>query len=130
MLNNLYSTSAYCACQLFSCNIRFTGKCATYSFNEIKQSSVKISVGSLCVVRVFIHASIHCAMVSIIFCHQVSFVLACPSRETHVTTWYHRVKNVLFQAARVNTRGCLIFSSIDSGNMRTRYRFFINWITC
>ena len=142
MLNNLYSASAYCACQLFSCNIRFTGKWATYSFNEIKQSSVKISVGSWCVVRVFIHASIHCAIVIIIFCHQVSFVFACPSRGTRVTTWYHHLWRtcghmthstwniVLFQTARVNTRRCLIFSSMDSGNMRTRYRFFINWIAC
>ena len=31
-----YLTDAYCACQLFSCNIRFAGECPTYSFNEIK----------------------------------------------------------------------------------------------
>ena len=121
---------------------KVTGKWATYSFNEIKQSAIEISVSSSCVVRVFIHASVHCTIVFIIFSHQVSFVLTCPSRRTHVSTWYHHLWStcchvthstwgiVVVQTAWVNSRFWFIFSSINCGNSATRYRFFINWITC
>ena len=108
-----------------------------------KQSAVNISVGSSCVVRVFIHASVHCAMVIVFLRHQVSFVLACPSRGTHVTTWYHHLwstcshmTHCTWDVVVVQTPGiyskwiCLILSSINTGTTTTRMMFFINWITC
>ena len=97
---------------------------------------------SSCVVRVFIYASVHCTIVTIILCHQVSFVLACPPRGTHVTTWYHHLRTtcchvtystwniVVVQTAWIYARLCFIFSSVDLGNSSTSYMFFIYWITC
>ena len=94
------------------------------------------------VVRVFIHASVHCAIMTSTVGHQVSFVLACPSRRTHVTTWYHHLCStcchvtystwdiVLEDTTGIYARECFIFGPIDFGNFITRYRFFINWITC
>ena len=97
---------------------------------------------SSCVVRVFIHASVHCAMVSRTVGNQVSFVLACPSRGTHVTTWYHHLCStcchvtystwdiVLEETAGIYARECFIFGPVDCRNIMTRYRVSINWITC
>jgi hypothetical protein len=88
-------TSAYCAWQLAPVDIWWTGKWATFSFNEIKQCAVfictTISYGN----RAFIHACIHCTIVSVSFRHEVSFVLKSPSHWTHVTTWYHDLRSTL-----------------------------------
>ena len=115
-------TTAYYACQFIPLNVRFTGKWTTISFNEVKQSAIQINVSSPCVVRVFIHASVHCAIVIVFRLHQVSFVLACPSCGTHVTTWYHHLWRtcshithstwdiMVVQTVRIYTEtGCLVF---------------------
>ncbi len=140
-----YLTSAYCACQLMPCDIRFPGKCATSSFNKIKQSAVKVCVSSSRVIRIFIDASIHRTIVIVIFSHQVPFVLACPSRGTHITTWYHDLCStfghmthgtcdiVVVQTAGIYaSRECFIFSAKDSCTivLITRLIFCINRITC
>jgi hypothetical protein len=140
-------TSTYCACQLMPWDIRFAGKWATTSFNEKEHRAVEISVRSSSVIRIFIHAGIHRTRMKcwMSFCHQVSFVLACPSRGTLVTTWYHHLWStsghmtygtwdiVVVQTAGIYaSRVCLIFSTMYSWTiiLETWLVFFINRVTC
>jgi hypothetical protein len=110
----------------------------------MKQSAVFISMGFTWVIRISIHACICCTIVIISFGHQVSFVFTCPSRGTHVTTWYHNLWGafghvthgtwdvMVVQAVGIYTIvRRFVFSSVYSGIITsTRFSIFIDGFTC
>ena len=137
-------TSAHCACQFTAVDIRFTRKGTTCSFDKIKQCTITIGMSSWDIIRILINTSVHCTVMTMVFSHQVSFVLARPTRGTHVCTWNHHLsgscvhvtqgtRNVVFVKTAGKYSCCmnLIFSTIySSSRLKPVLVFLINWISC
>ena len=89
MRNVQLLTGAHCACQFTAVDIRFTRKGTTLSFDKVKQCSIDISMSSSHVIGILVNTSVHCSVMTKVCSHQVTLVLACPTRGTHVCTWNH-----------------------------------------
>lgn len=86
------SLGTHCACQFTTSYIRTTGQRSAFSFNWVQQYSVMACTTSCNVLSILVYADKLCGMrLTVVFGHQVSPVLSCPSRGTQVSGRDHNL---------------------------------------